>query len=60
MVTVGQSFVFAFLSSSKLQENLIELHIIVRTTGLDDLIRIDTMNINLQTCNMYDKDLLYL
>ena len=26
---------FAFLSSSKLKENLTELHIIVRTTGYD-------------------------
>ena len=32
-VRVTESFAFAFLSSSKLKENLTELHIIVRTTG---------------------------
>ena len=30
---VTSSSVFAFLSSSKLKENITELHIIVRTTG---------------------------
>ena len=30
---VTKSYIFAFLSSSKLKENLTELHIIVRTTG---------------------------
>ena len=35
------SFVFAFLSSNKLKENLTELHIIVRTTGLVFFLFID-------------------
>ena len=31
--SVKESFAFAFLSSSKLKENLTELHIMVRTPG---------------------------